>query len=161
MSACDDVRVRLVLGRPLDADGRTHLAGCPGCRADEPVTRALAAALAADAAPDPPPGLAARTLRAAAVPLARHARRAARPDWRMLARALGAAVLPLPAILYLDALLVRGAYRVLHALLPGALSLYLVCSYTVVLALLLALSYAAVPLLAERQGRHGLEGRHA
>ncbi len=160
MSACDDVRVLLAFGRPLETEAAAHLRDCARCRLDEPVARALAAALSADVVGGPPPVLAERVLRAAAVPLARYARRAARPDWGAVARAVGTALLPLPAILYLDALLVRGAYRLLSAVLPGALSAYLVFSYAAVLALLLALTYAAVPLLAEHQGR-GREERHA
>ena len=158
---CDDLRLLLVLGDPLDPVAAAHLEACAACRAEEPAARALAAALAADAGPLPPPGLSERALRAAAVPLALHARRAAKPDWRGLAWAVTVAVLPLPVVVYLDALLVRGAYRVLTVVLPDALSFYLVGSYAVVLALLLSLSYAAVPLLAARQAVPPSGGLHA
>ena len=90
---------------------------------------------------------------AAAVPLARHARRAARPAWTAVGRAVAVAVLPLPLLVVLDALLVRGAYQVLTLVLPAGVSLYLVSTYAVVLALLLGLTYAAVPVLAAHQGR--------
>jgi len=151
MSACDDVRLALTLGSTLDRTLAAHLAGCDVCRVAAPAARALSAALAADATPLPPPGLSARVLRAAAVPLAAHARRVARPDWWTVGRAVAVALLPLPLVVWFDALLVRGAYRVLTLVLPDALGLYLVGSYAVVLALLLSLTYAAVPLLAARQ----------
>jgi hypothetical protein len=98
----------------------------------------------------PPVGLTARVLRAAEPVLARAARRAA---WRALAAAIAIALVPLPAILFLDAALVLGTYALLSSVLPHALSVYLVSSYAAVLVVLLALTYAAIPLLAERQLR--------
>jgi len=161
MSACDDVGLLLCFGRPLDAAAAAHLASCPACRATEADARALAVALAADAAVAPPPGLAARVLHAAAPVLAVHARRAARPDWRAVWRAVGAALVPLPVLVYLDVLLVRGAYRVVTLALPPALGLYVVGSYAVVIAALLALAYAAAPILAARQAAPAAGGLHA
>ena len=64
-------------------------------------------------------------------------------------------------ILALDWFLVRGAHALLSGLLPDALSLYLAGSYAVLLATLLGLTYAAVPLLAARQLRPPLEEHHA
>jgi hypothetical protein len=49
---------------------------------------------------------------------------------------------------------------VLSAVLPGALSLYLVFNYAATLALLLALTYSAIPILAERQARLRREEVH-
>jgi hypothetical protein len=51
-------------------------------------------------------------------------------------------------------------YAWLARLLPPALSLYLVVNYAAVLALLGALTYGAIPLLAERQARGLREAPH-
>ena len=59
--------------------------------------------------PDPPAALSAGVLRAAAPLLAR----SARPSWRALLPALVVALVPLPAILALDVVMVRGAYDLL------------------------------------------------
>jgi hypothetical protein len=56
-------------------------------------------------------------------------------------------------VLFIDAYLLRIAYRWLSAVLPDALSLFLVLDYTALLALLLTLAYGAIPLLTERQLR--------
>ena len=80
---------------------------------------------------------------------------------RRLLRALTAALVPLPIILVLDAVIIRGAYRLLAGLLPAAVSLYVVANYAALLALLLALAYGAVPILAARQGRFAPEVHHA
>ena len=55
-----------------------------------------------------------------------------------------------------DVWALQAIYGGLTRLLPAALSLYLVVNYAAVLALLGALTYGAIPLLAERQAR----GRH-
>jgi hypothetical protein len=58
-------------------------------------------------------------------------------------------------------LVVRTAERLLSAVLPGALSTFVVANYAILLALLLALTYGAVPILAERQARGQREEIHA
>jgi hypothetical protein len=108
-------------------------------------------------APEPPPDLGPRLLAAAAPLLAAHARRA---RWRTWLRPLLAALVPLPAIVAADAFLVRAVHTVLSSVLPAALTTYLVGQYALLLVLLLALAYAAVPLVAERQGRAALEASH-
>jgi hypothetical protein len=120
----------------------------------------LAQALGAYAVPAPPPGLASRVRLATAPALERNARRIERPDWRVLVRALGAALVPLPGILLLDARLLGAAHGLLSAVLPAVVSTYLVATYAAALALLLALTYGAVPLLATRQA-WTMERRHA
>ena len=70
-----------------------------------------------------------------------------------VARALAAALVPLPLIAFFDWQIVRTAHAVLSRVLPDALSFYLVFNYTATLVLLLALTYAAVPILVERQAR--------
>jgi hypothetical protein len=150
MMDCDDVRTALLLGGAPDAAVTSHLAACPRCAGERVVVGRLAAALAADTVPAPPSSLAAELRRAAAPLLERNARRAA---WPALGRALAAGLLPLPAILFVDFHALRAAYAMLSSILPGALSLYVVFNYAATLTLLLALSYSAIPILAERQVR--------
>ena len=128
MTECDEVRTMLLSGRALDAGSASHLAGY------------------AVPAPPSPAGV----LAAAAPLLARRARHAA---WRALGRAVAAALVPLPLVLLVDVYVVRAAYGVLQALLPRALSLYVVFNYAATLTLLLAVTYAMVPIVAERQLR--------
>ncbi len=155
--ACDRARVALAFGRGEPEIAR-HVATCDACRADAPALRHVATMLAAAESPSPPAALAARIHAAAAPLLARHARAA---TLRTVARAVGAAVLPLPLVLLVDVYMLRAAYDALHAVFPAALSLYFVLNYTTLLAVLLTLAYGAVPLLAERQARVRREERHA
>jgi hypothetical protein len=119
---------------------------------------ALLRSLAADPAVTPSPELTRRVLEAAAPLLARNARRTAA---RRLLRALVVALLPFPLLLALDTYVLQLAYRMLSTVLPGALSLYLVGSYAAALALLLAVTYGAVPIVAARQGGFQTDVRHA
>jgi len=155
MNGCDDVRTALVLGGVPDAD---HLAACPECAAEGPAVARVAAALSADVRPAPPAALAARVRRAAGPLLARNAHRLA---WRAFARALAAALLPLPLILFLDVQALRAAYALLRSVLPDGVSLYVVFNQAATVTLLLALSYAAIPILAERQVRLRRRESHA
>jgi hypothetical protein len=152
---CDDALATLFLGGPLDDVTRTHFATCARCREDEHLVRAVTDALAASEVPEPPAGLSMRVLRAAEPLLGRRA------AWPTLARALGVALVPLPLILWFNWLLVRTAEQVLSSVLPSSLSFYVVLNYTILLALLLALTYGAVPILAERQARGRREESHA
>jgi hypothetical protein len=54
----------------------------------------------------------------------------------------------------------QAIYEGLRHLLPEPLSFYLVVNYAAVLALLGALTYGAIPLLAERQARGYNEALH-
>src|SRR5947208_12021760 len=109
MTDCDETLTELLFGRALDRDAAAHLAACPRCRAERAAVEGLARTLAAPPGPTPP-GLATRVLGAAEPLLARNARRAA---GSILARALAAALLPLPVILLLDFYLVRAAFALL------------------------------------------------
>jgi len=155
--ACDRARVALAFGRAEPEIAR-HVATCDVCRTDASALRHVAIALAAAQFPSPPAALATRVRAAAAPLLARHARAS---TLRTVARAVGAAVLPLPLVLLVDVYVLRAAYDALRAVLPAALSLYFVLNYTTLLAVLLTLAYGAVPLLAERQARVRREERHA
>jgi hypothetical protein len=144
---CDDSLTALLFGDPA---AEAHVAACARCRAERADVERARGLLAAAPEPVPPPGLAGRVLRAAAPLLARNARRA---TWPAVARALAAALVPLPLIAFFDWQIVRTAHAVLSRVLPDALSFYLVFNYTATLVLLLALTYAAVPILVERQAR--------
>ena len=154
---CDELFDPWLHHGDLPAGGAEHLATCASCQRDAEAMTALTSALRAQAAPEPPPWLSRAVLRSAAPLLAARAEPVPGPAWRALAIAL----LPLPLILAVDWFLVRGAHALLSGLLPDALSLYLAGSYAVLLATLLGLTYAAVPLLAARQLRPPLEEHHA
>ena len=149
MTDCDEVRTALFLGGTVDAE---HVSACRDCGAAQAAVRVLAL----HSVPAPPSR--ARVLAAAAPLLARRARYVA---WRALGRAVAAALLPLPLILAVDVYLVRAAYGLLHAVLPRALSLYVVFNYAATVTLLLALTYAMIPIVAERQIRLRREERRA
>lgn len=155
-SHCDDVRARRFLGRPAPGDAE-HLSACAACRELAPVFADLAAAFAGHVVSPPAPGLGDRVRAEARPLLAARRRHAAR---RPLAAALAAALLPLPLIVALDVWALHLIYDGLRRLLPEPLSLYLVVNYAAVLALLGALTYGAIPLLAERQARGHTEAFH-
>jgi hypothetical protein len=148
MIGCEDVSELRALGRPLDIEALAHAETCLRCQADERSLAVLAGMLAASAVPSAAAGLNARVLAAAAPLLAANAVRAARGR---LVRALAAGLVPLPAILALDFWLVRASYDLLTRFLPDALSLFVVANWVGFLALLLALTYGAIPFLAARQ----------
>src|SRR5262245_47915349 len=154
MTTCDDILLMLFLRGGLDGAAADHVRGCTRCREDEALVHALRTALAADAVPEPSAGLRERVLGAAAPALAANARAVRRPDWPRLVRAIGVALLPLPLIVLADVSLLRALYSGLSTVLPGLVSGYLVLTYAATLTLLLAASYAAVPLLAGREERH-------
>ena len=153
--SCDDAVAAVFLGEVGDESTRAHLATCARCREHVPLMGAIAQAFAASPVPEPPPGLTARVLRAAGPLLGRRA------AWPALGRAVAAALVPLPIIVWIDWLVVRTAERLLSAVLPGPLGTFVVVNYSILLLLLLALTYGAVPILAERQARGQREESHA
>jgi len=158
MIACDDVLEAVFLGAELDPAATAHVRECPRCGQEEPALRAIAATLGADVAPAPLAALGQRTLAAAAPLLAGHAAAAERSYRRHLGRAVAAALLPLPLVLVLDAYVVRGLHAALSVLLPAIVSTYLAFNFAALVMLATALTYAAVPVLADRQlrlRRHG------
>ncbi len=154
MSGCDEVRAAALRGEPASAAHAEHLAICASCREEQAGLARLASALAFEEPPAPPPGLVARTLAAAAPLLDEHARAVrarAALSWRRLALALAPAVLVLPVLVAADVWLLRSAYELLATLLPAPLTAYLVGSYALLLAALLFFTFAAIPLLVQRQ----------
>ena len=156
ITPCDEVRERRLLGRATPADAM-HAVSCAACGAETAALERVAAVFAADQVAAPSPALATRVLKAAQPLLDVKRRHVAR---RALAAAVAAALVPLPLILMIDVWALGTIYAWLARLLPPALSLYLVVNYAAVLALLGALTYGAIPLLAERQARGLREAPH-
>jgi hypothetical protein len=126
-----------------------HAADCDACqRAPLPVER-LADVLAAGAVGVDPTRLSQLALARVRAELEWCARRA---FWRRVAVGMLLSLVPLPAVLAYDAYVLRLAYDLVCVLLPAGLAAYLVLSYAASLALLFALTYAAIPLLVERSG---------
>jgi hypothetical protein len=107
--------------------------------------------------PEMPAVLRARVLAAAAPLLAAHARRSSARLWL---RPLAVALAPLPLVVVLNLTIVRLLHGLLATVLPDAVSTYLVVQHGLFVLLLAALTYAAVPLLADRQARAALEEMH-
>ena len=136
---------------PQDTPGvarlAAHAAECEACQAAPlPMNRIAilldAAEVRLDAA-----ALSARVM----VRLRRELRLAGGVSWRAVALVLLRAVLPLPAVVAVDAYVLWTAYALGKAILPGPLVAYVVLSYAALLLLLFGLTYAAVPLLVARQ----------
>lgn len=70
--------------------------------------------------------------------------------WRRVGRVLGLALLPLPVVLAIDALLLTGLYGLAAAWLPSGVATYVVLSYAVQFLVLIGAAYAAIPLLVAR-----------
>jgi hypothetical protein len=153
MTGCDEIRESLFLGGQLDADATAHLRDCERCRQDGLALRAVAEALARDTPAEPAPTLTPRVLAAAEPLLAEHARVTRHFTSPRLLRAVTMALVLLPVVLLFDAYVLSGVYRVLSALVPAPVRTYLVFNLGAFVVLLIALTYAAVPLLAARQAR--------
>jgi hypothetical protein len=108
-------------------------------------------------APPPSPELTARVLAAAGPLLAAHARRT---SWRTFLRPLLVALLPLPLILAADAAIATGLYALFSLVFPSVVSVVLVAQYALFVLMSLALAYAAVPLIVDRQARATFEEAH-
>ena len=114
--------------------------------ADERLDPRLADALAAARVSIDTAALSARALAAARPELA------ARADfWPRLARVLGVSLLPLPALIAANVVLVSWLYGVATAWLPGGVALYLAVSYAIAAGVGLGLAYASIPLLLARR----------
>jgi hypothetical protein len=155
---CDEALAALALdrdaGRQAAADAVVHLASCERCQADRAravqVSRALGRHQVAAPAAAVEATFRSRLLAAAAPLLARRASEA-RALRRRVTWAFSLALLPLPVILFANYKLLVAAHGLLLTLLPPSVSLYLVACLGAGVALLLALSYAAVPVLAARR----------
>jgi len=169
---CDDLLLAVLRGDELDAQARAHRASCGRCAALAPAMPGVGRALAAGGEVAPPPDLAARVLSAASPLLADHARaargaavaRAPIPrdalDGRRLAVALLPAVLLFPLLVVADLALLRALHGALGTLLPHGVTTYLVASYAALLAALVCVTFASIPLLVQRQGATVWKERH-
>ncbi len=158
MITCGNVLEALFLARDLDPAATAHLQECARCREQATALAAVGARLRAATAPAPPPGLRRRTLAAAAPLLAERAAALAHGYRRRLTRAVAAALVPLPIVLALDAYAIRTLHAFLSALLPAPVSAYLAFNFAALVVLTIALTYAAVPVLADRQIRLARRG---
>jgi len=152
---CDTALTAILLHAASESDQavEAHISACLRCRADVPEVRHVRDTLGSTITPAPPHGLTGRLLDAAAPLLAAHARRLPAVAWPRMAAAIAVAILPLPLILFVGWESLAAAQHLLATVLPGRLSVYLVAAHASVLALLLAITYGAVPLLAAHQLR--------
>jgi hypothetical protein len=127
---------------------REHVAACEQCRTEAPDVAAVSNLLRADAVVLDASLLSRSTLERLRPELAR---RAAAVFRRRLASGLVAALIPLPALLLLDAYVLRALFGLATLLIPTTLAAYVVISYAVFLLLMTAFVYGAIPLLVERQ----------
>jgi anti-sigma factor RsiW len=160
MMDCDTALTALLFGE-VTADVAAHLAACPRCAAEAPDVQRVIGLLDAIPAPAASPGLDLHVVHAAAPLLAANAHRLPRAAWRRLAAAIAVAVLPLPFILFVGWEALSTAHRLLSTILPERVGFYLVATHAALLALLLAITYGAVPLLAAHQLRLQHEDTHA
>jgi hypothetical protein len=96
-------------------------------------------------------------LAAASPLLAVHARRTSPRAWLP---PLAVALLPLPLVVVANVALARVLHAVLSLVLPDVVSTYLVAQHALFVLLLAAVTYAAVPVLADRQARARVEEMH-
>jgi hypothetical protein len=120
---------------------------CNGDSAHDDVARALGSRARMDAEGVDASEWSRRSLAAARPLLAVHARRAYR---RRVAFALIAALVPLPVIALYDRVLLGWLYGVAETVLPTPLAVLAVGGYAAATSLLLALTYAAIPVLVDR-----------
>jgi hypothetical protein len=152
---CDEALTALALDRGPGRDrAAAHLAGCERCQAEQARAEQVSRTLARHAVPAPTTDAAAafrsRVLTAAAPVLARRATEA-RALRRRIVWAFTLALLPLPAILFANFKLLVAVHGLLVTRLPPSLAMYLIACLGAGVALLLALSYAAVPVMAARR----------
>lgn len=75
---------------------------------------------------------------------------ATRHFWRQVAAVVVVTLVPLPAVLAYDTVLLRLLHAAVSALLPSAVAAYIVFMYASSLLFLFAVSYAAIPVLMAR-----------
>jgi hypothetical protein len=160
MMDCDTALTALLFGKVTD-EVAAHLDACPRCAVEAPRVRRVTGLLDTIPAPSPSPALATHVLDAAAPLLSANAHRLPAAAWRRLAAAIAVAILPLPLILFVGWEALSTVNRLLSTVLPAGVSFYLVATHAVLLGLLVAVTYGAVPLLAAHQLRLRHEDTHA
>jgi hypothetical protein len=126
---------------------RSHADDCDQCAREPLPLRQLATALETSLAPVDATALSRRAL-IAAQPLLRAA--AIRRFQRQVVAAVAVALLPLPAIVVYDTLLLAFLHQLASAFLPTAMAAYIVFLYASLLLFLFAASYAAIPIVMAR-----------
>jgi hypothetical protein len=124
-----------------------HVAECDVCQQLAPPMARIAAALGAAPLQIDAAALSQQAVRRVAPLLAAMARAV---FWPRLARVLGIALVPLPALIAVDALLLFWLYGQMSAWLPSGVATYLIASYAAMVSLCVGLAYAAIPLLLGR-----------
>ncbi|HYD49245.1 MAG TPA: hypothetical protein VEB21_12895 [Terriglobales bacterium] len=124
-----------------------HLAECDECRGQRAALERISASLRASEVGVDCDRLTAGTLLCLAPAIETNA---AEAFWRRVVTALVVAIIPLPLVLAWDAYLMRELHSFLQAFLPSPVATYVTFSYAALLTLLLAGTYAAIPLSAGR-----------
>ena len=135
-------------GAPRGAALAAPASDCDACREQALPLERIAAVLDRDAHPVDT-ALLSRAVLIHMRPMLQRATR--RMFWRRLALGLALSLLPLPFVLAYDALLLQVVFAVARTILPESIALVLVFNYAALLALLLAVTYAAIPLLIARR----------
>ena len=127
-----------------------HLTDCEECSHDGVTPESLAMLESALRVEDPPADdrLVARTLMTAGPLLKSRARVAYR---RRVAMALVAALIPLPIVVIYSRWLFGLMHSVLELVFPGSVADVLVTGYSICLILVVSLTYASIPILADRR----------
>lgn len=120
-----------------------HADGCPECQA-APLPLATIHRVLNSASVQVDVGqLSARAMAHVRFALERNTQRAV---WRRALRAVGMALLPLPVVTAYAVVVLWAIYSLAAMLLPSALAAYLVGTYAAALALMAAVTYAAIPV---------------
>lgn len=124
-----------------------HVRDCVECEVLALPVRGIAERLASYAVPIDAAALSRRVLEVVRPDLARLA---SVWFWRRLARVILTALVPLPVVLVLNAVVLSAFHAWVSEVLPAAVATYLVVSYAALLLLLFASTYAAIPLVLAR-----------
>ncbi len=137
---------------------RAHVRDCPECSQQEPPVADIASILEDGAEVTVRRDMSAAVLKRAAPDLQRLAARSYR---RRVAASVAAALLPLPAVLVYGVYLLRTVHSAAASFLPDELVTYAVGSYAMTLLMLLAMTYAAIPLMIENRANGALNATRA
>ncbi len=129
---------------------RDHADDCPECQAAPLPLATLHRVLSTGPVPRDVTNLSADAMAFVRPALERNARRAM---WRHTMTAVSVALLPLPMVAAYAALVLRGLYSLACTVLPAAVAGYLVGSYAAALALMVAVTYAAIPVWLATRSR--------
>lgn len=123
---------------------REHVAECEACAGNPPAVERIDAVLRRQPSVEDSEMLSQRVLLAARGLLAERRKHSYR---RRVRRGLILALAPLPLVVSVDVYLLHSAYTALSSVLPAAIVIGMLASHAAMLALLVALTYASLPLL--------------